>query len=223
MTGAIERPARQLGRWELRLDGAIHAVAIVGGIVGAVVLLVMAASRGDFRDVAAVAIYSSGLIAMFCCSAAYNAGRWRRCANLLQGLDHSAIFIMIAGTYTPFTLLRLEGAWSVGLTALVWSVAGFGILLRLLRPRLFDRLSIGLYLALGWIAVVALAPLSQAVSTPILILLAIGGVLYTIGIVFHLWERLPFQNAIWHAFVLAAAGIHYAAVAASIAVAPGAF
>ena len=92
-----------------------------------------------------------------------------------------------------------------------------------MRPRLFDRLSIGLYLALGWIAVVALAPLSQAVSTPILILLAIGGVLYTIGIVFHLWERLPFQNAIWHAFVLAAAGIHYAAVAASIAVAPGAF
>ena len=216
------QPARQHSRWELRLDGAIHAVAIAGGIAGAVVLLILAASRGDLRDVTAVAVYSSGLIAMLGCSAAYNLGRSSRAADLLRGLDHSAIFVMIAGTYTPFTILRLEGAWSVGLTVLVWSVAAFGILVRLVRPRLFGRLSIGLYLALGWIAVIALGPLSQALGAPILVLLAAGGVLYSVGVIFHLWERLPFQNAIWHAFVVAAAGVHYAAVAV-IAASPGGF
>ena len=119
---------------------------------------------------------------------------------------------MIAGTYTPFTLLALQGAWSWSFTCLVWSVALLGILLRLLHGRLFDRLSLGLYLVLGWIALAAIAPLVDALNTPTLILLAIGGALYTIGVIFHLWERLPFQNVIWHTFVVAAAAVHFAAV-----------
>jgi hemolysin III len=208
--------ARNYSAWELRLDGALHAVGIAAGGAGAVILLFVAARQGGGLDVLAAGVYSTGLIAMLGCSAAYNRWRSGRYAGLLQGLDHSAIFLMIAGTYTPFTLARLGGIWGCGLTVLVWSVAVFGILLRILRPRLFERMAVAVYLALGWLALVALQPLSRALDVSTLLLLGTGGLVYTAGVGFHLWTRLPFQNVIWHAFVFAAAGIHYAAVAASI-------
>ena len=153
---------------------------------------------------------------MFACSAAYNLGRFTRHGDWLRKLDHAGIFLMIAGTYTPFTVLALNGAWSWTLTILIWSIAVLGILLRFLHGRLFDRLSLGLYLVLGWIALAALAPLIDALNTPTLVLLAVGGTLYTIGVIFHLWVRLPFQNVIWHTFVIAAA-MHFAAVVVFVA------
>jgi len=208
--------SRRLRRWELGVDGAIHAAAIVAGIVGSIVLLLETASNGAAADLAAVSIYSGGLIAMFACSAAYNLGRFTRHGLWLRNLDQAAIFLMIAGTYTPFTVLHLSGAWSVAFTAVVWSAAGLGIVLRLLPGRLFDRVSLLLYLALGWMALIILAPLFEALDLSALILLAVGGGLYTIGIVFHLWERLPFQTAIWHLFVVAAAATHFVAIVLSV-------
>ncbi len=208
--------SRRFTRWEIGVDGAIHAAAIVAALVGAVALLWIAMKRGDAEDVAASAIYSSGLVAMLGCSFAYNLARWTRHGNWLRSLDNSAIFVMIAGTYTPFTVLHLQGAWSISLTSIVWALALAGVFVRLLHGRLFDRISIGLYLALGWVGLVALAPLVQALDTPTLTLLIVGGALYTIGVVFHLWERLPFQTAIWHGFVVAAAATHYAAVVVSV-------
>jgi hemolysin III len=207
----------RLERWEMGVDGVLHACAIVAALVGAVMLILLASARGGTEDIVAVTIYSVGMLTMLGCSAAYNLGRWSRHEDWLRKLDHAGIFLMIAGTYTPFTLLALQGAWSWGFTALVWSVAGLGILLRLLHGRLFDRLSLGLYLMLGWIALAALAPLVNALNTPTLVLLATGGSLYTLGIIFHLWERLPFQNVIWHTFVIAAAATHFAAVVVSVA------
>jgi hemolysin III len=213
VTGAI---SRRFHRWEIGVDGVIHAAAIVAAIVGAVALLWLAVRRGDAADVAAVLVYSTGLIAMLGCSCAYNLARWTRHGAWLCRLDHSAIFLMIAGTYTPFTALHIEGVWSVSLTGAVWSIAAAGVIIRLLHGRLFDRISIGLYLMLGWMALVALSPLIQALDRPTLILLVVGGALYSVGVVFHLWERLPFQTAIWHGFVVAAAATHYAAVMVSI-------
>ncbi len=203
------------GRWERRLDAAIHAVAIVAALVGAIVLILIAAQNGA-EDVAVAAIYSGGLLAMFGCSLAYNLGRSSRYGDLLRSFDHSAIFLMIAGTYTPFTILRLEGAWSVALTIIVWSAAVLGIALRLFAARLFGRLSLPLYLFLGWIGIVAIVPLAHSLGLTLLALLAAGGILYTVGVAFHLWDRLPFRSAIWHGFVLAAAGFHFAAVAGSM-------
>jgi hemolysin III len=217
---SAEAVRRQLTRWEIGLDGAIHACAIVAGIVGAVVLLALASGRGGAADVAVVAVYSGGLIAMFGCSAAYNLARFTRHGTWLRNLDQAAIFLMIAGTYTPFTVLHLNGAWSVSLTSVIWSCAGLGILVRLVHGRLFERLSVGLYLVLGWMALVALAPLIDALDPATLILLATGGALYTVGVIFHLWERLPFQTAIWHLFVVAAAAVHYAAVVVSMPASP---
>jgi hemolysin III len=209
----------RLQRWEIRVDGAIHVVAIIAALVGAIILILMADHRGGAEDVAAVAIYSVGLLAMFGCSAAYNFGRFSRHADWLRGLDQAAIFLMIAGTYTPFTVIDLSGAWSWSFTSVVWSLAIVGVLLRLLHGRLFARLSIALYLALGWFGLVAIFPLVQSLHVATLILLVVGGALYTIGIVFHLWERLPFQTAIWHLFVVAAAAVHFAAVTVSVATA----
>ena len=208
--------SRRLSRWEVGVDGAIHAAAIVAALVGAVALLWIAIVRGSADDIVVVAVYSTGLLAMLGCSCAYNLARWTRHGNWLRSLDNSAIFIMIAGTYTPFTVLHMQGAWSLSLTGAVWATAAAGILTRLFHGRLFDRISIGLYLALGWMGLIAFAPLVQALDSATLILLVVGGGLYTIGVVFHLWERLPFQNAIWHTFVVAAAATHYAAVVVGV-------
>jgi hemolysin III len=209
--------SRELGRWEIGIDGAIHAVAIVVSVAGAIILIVFAARHGGSGAVASVCIYCAGLITMLGCSAAYNIGQWTRHRVLLRNFDQAAIFFMIAGTYTPFTVLRLEGAWSVSFTGIVWTLAAGGALVRFLHGRIFDRISIALYLGLGWLSVVAIFPLVEAVGTTTLALLAIGGALYTIGIAFHLWQRLPFQTVIWHIFVVAAAAVHYAAVAVSVA------
>jgi len=207
---------RALPRRELVADGVIHVVGITAGLIGAAILVIAAASP---LELAAVATYSGGLLAMLGCSAAYQLLRSSRRRELLRCFDHSAIFLMIAGTYTPFTLLRIRPFWDVALTATVWSIAAAGIALRLLRPHVFDRVSIAFYLALGWAGLAAIAPLVPFVQTSTLVLLGAGGLLYTVGIAFHLWERLPFQNAIWHAFVLIAAAVHYAAVLKEIVVA----
>jgi hemolysin III len=213
LAGAI---ARRFRRWEIGVDGAIHGVAIAAGIVGVVALFLIAARDGG-TDVAAVAIYAVGLFAMLGASFAYNMARFSRHAAWLCRLDHSAIFLMIAGTYTPFTVITLNGAWSISLTSVVWTLALTGVVIRLAFARLFERVSLPLYLSLGWVGVVALPPLIQALDLPALVLLATGGALYTIGIVFHLWQRLPFQNAIWHGFVVAAAATHFFAIVISLA------
>src|ERR1700739_1265693 len=207
-----------LTRRERVADGVIHVIGITAGLIGAAILVISAATRGSPLELAAVATYSGGLLAMLGCSAAYQLLRSSRRRELLRCFDHSAIFLMIAGTYTPFTLLRIRPFWDVALTAAVWSIAVAGIALRLLRPHVFDRVSIAFYLALGWAGLAAVAPLVPMVHLSTLVLLGAGGLLYTAGVVFHLWERLPFQNAIWRAFVLTAAAVHYAAVLEEIVV-----
>jgi hemolysin III len=209
---------RALTRGERVADGVIHVIGIAAGLIGAAMLVIAAATRGSPLELAALATYSGGLLAMLGCSAAYQLLRSSRRRELLRCFDHSAIFLMIAGTYTPFTLLRIRPFWDVALTAAVWSIAVAGIALRLFNPRLFDRVSIAFYLALGWVGLAAVAPLVPFVQVSTLALLGVGGVLYSAGVVFHLWERLPFQNAIWHAFVLVAAAVHYAAVLEEIVV-----
>src|ERR1700730_8330106 len=203
---------RPLTRGERVADGVIHVIGIAAGLIGAAMLVIAAATRGSPLELAALVTYSGRLLVAFAVSAAYQLLRSSRRRELLRCFDHTAIFLMIAGTYTPFTLLRTRPFWDVALTTAVWTIATTGIALRLLRPHVFDRVSVGFYLALGWAGLAAIAPLVPMVHTSTLVLLGAGGLLYTAGVAFHLWERLPFQNAIWHAFVLIAAAVHYAAV-----------
>ncbi|MBV8391951.1 MAG: hemolysin III family protein [Alphaproteobacteria bacterium] len=200
---------------ELIADGVVHALGLGLGVPAALVAIVVAA-HGEGR-VGPVMLYAAGLIAMVSCSAAYNLLRKSRLRAWLRRFDHAAIFAMIAGTYTPFTVLGLSGAWSIGLTAAVWAIAGLGIAAKLCQPRWIEPVSIALYLALGWIGVVAAGPFLESMTAATLILLATGGVIYSAGVIFHVWRSLPYQNAVWHGFVLVAAGVHYAAVMTVIA------
>jgi len=210
-TTSVSAP-REPSRHELAADCIIHILGIAGGSIGGATLVALIAARGDWLELGALLIYAVGIVAMFGCSAAYNLARTSRWRAAFQRCDHAAIFVMIAGTYTPFTLLRLDGAWSWGLTTAVWSIAGIGVLIKLCRGCDLRYASAAPYLLLGWIGIIAIDPLFRSLGWETLALIGLGGALYVIGVGFHVWHRLPFQNAIWHAFVLAAASVHYAAV-----------
>jgi hemolysin III len=211
--GPMTRGARAEGPAEFVADRLVHIVGIVAASVGVLVLIAIVALRSQWLELLPVAAYSFGLLAMLSFSAAYNLAVRSRHRELLRRLDHAGIFVMIAGTYTPFTVLGLSGSWAVHMTILVWSIAALGVTLKFLLPqRRFEGLLVALYLAFGWMGLIAAGPLSAALGPLILVLIGVGGLLYTLGVIFHAWQTLPYQNAIWHGFVLAAAAVHYGAV-----------
>jgi len=193
-------------------DGTIHVIGVAASVIALVALLVIGIRNETALMVAGLAIYGLALVATFGCSAGYHLVVRPRVKEIMRRFDHAAIFLMIAGTYTPFVLLTMNNAWGLGLLAVVWTMAAIGIAIKLLAPRFLDGLSTALYLVQGWAVLAAWEPLHAALPAGILTLLMVGGVLYTVGVVFHLWNRLPYQNAIWHGFVLSAASCHYAAV-----------
>lgn len=216
--GAMSRP---LSRGERVVDGWVNAIGFAAGAVSFAILIGAAAPESSFALRASLVVYGSALVAMLGCSALYNARCESARRDLFRRLDHAAIFVMIAATYTPFLAVKIGGLWGMGLLVYVWAVAGAGVAMKLLWLRRFERFSVVLYLFLGWTIVVAIDPLFSSVSLPAIMLLVIGGVLYSVGVVFYLWERLAYQQAIWHGFVIAAAGCHYAAVFGEIALAGG--
>lgn len=193
-------------------DSVVHVLGIVASLAASITLIVISIVALPVLTTIAVAIYGAGLLMMVGFSAGYNLVPPTRAKEILRRLDHAAIFVMIAGSYTPFVLVSMPGAWGISLLAVVWSVAALGIVMKLGWPGRFARTSLALYLAQGWAILAAVVPLAQSVSLASLILIGAGGVLYTVGVGFHLWRRLPYHNAVWHALVLVAAGCHYAAV-----------
>jgi hemolysin III len=196
---------------EQSLDRLLHWVGLVVS-PGAVAALIWAARHGSARVVAGVLVYGVGLLGMIGCSALYHLSRDAQRKAFFRRLDHAAIFLLIAGTYTPFALNVIGGFEGIGLLAFVWIVAACGMTLKLFRPRMIESASVALYLLLGWSALAIVGRLLAALSMSTLLLLAAGGVLYTVGVAFHLWRGLPYQNAIWHGFVLSGAACHYMAV-----------
>ncbi|HEV7251867.1 MAG TPA: hemolysin III family protein [Mesorhizobium sp.] len=195
---------------EIWADGAVHALGVTSVLAASVILMFFlwggAATPAEF---AAVGVYVATLVTSLGVSAAYNLWPVSRTKWLLRRLDHSAIFLLIAGTYTPFAV-KLG---TFGLLAGVWLVAALGVALKLLAPGRYDRLTILVYVALGWSFVFAYEDVLMGLPEPVLWLTGVGGLLYMAGIVFHLLEGLKFHNAIWHGFVLLAAGIHFGAIA----------
>jgi hemolysin III len=193
-------------------DRVVHALGVAAAAVAVPLLVAIAANRGVVTF-AGVLVYGLAAVAMLVASALYNIAPPSRYKEILRRVDHSVIFVMIAGTCTPFVLSRLGGAWGMGLLAYVWLVALGGVALKLGFPRRFERVSIVLCLALGW----SMVPMLAALSATALALVAIGGLLYSLGVVFHVSRRLPYHNAIWHSLVLAAASCHYAAIMIDVA------
>ena len=199
-------------RLEKLVDGWVHGVGLMVFTFAVGIALGLAIWQGGLSMASAVAVYAVCVMAMIGCSMAYNMTEQPKRNALLRRFDHAAIFLMIAGTYTPFTTIRFDGAWAISMTTIVWALAIIGAAGKLFLPGIGKKVWIAFYVALGWLVVAALGPMLHGVPLAGLILLAIGGALYTIGIPFYVWEKLPFRRAIWHGFVLAAAGVHYAAV-----------
>ncbi|MEZ6029759.1 MAG: hemolysin III family protein [Hyphomonadaceae bacterium] len=218
VSGAYWYP--QTRRIEWLADVIVHAVGIVLAIAGCIVLVSTAAASGSVKLTAALVVYSAGLLAMLGASALYNSNTNQKLSYTLGRLDLSGIFLMIAGTYTPFMLAKLDGpvAWTI--LALVWIGALAGIVMNLLARWNAPRTFIALYLGLGWAALTIIDRLIHSMSPVGLGLLAAGGVLYTIGVIFHVNKKLPFNSAIWHGFVIAAASCHFAAIYLDIANTP---
>ncbi|MFD0981395.1 PAQR family membrane homeostasis protein TrhA [Tropicimonas aquimaris] len=207
------RPA--YSRAERISDGVVHvvgigfAVIVVPILIGATVLLELGRSA-----IVGVSIYGAALIVMLTCSALYNMIDSARWTGLLRRLDHTGIYVKIAGTYTPF--LMLSGSQPVGLMAGLWGTATFGSALKFLAPGRFRWLSLVLYLGMGWAAVFAGRPMLEALPGPVVALMAAGGITYTLGVVFHLRDRMLFHNTIWHVFVLTGSILFFAAVATQV-------
>lgn len=196
---------------EILVDAAIHAVGITLGLIGCATLLVLAVPGPPGRSVALL-VYGASLMAMLVCSALYNLAPIAPRKALLRRLDHAAIYLLIAGTYTPFGYRLIESDSGPGLLLAVWGLALAGMAMKLRGPRLPEPWSSLTYVVLGWIALIAIEPLLAAVSPRAIHWLLAGGLVYTAGVPVHLSGRVPYQNAIWHAFVLVGAACHYMAV-----------
>jgi len=191
-------------------SSVVHGLGIVLSIAGLVVLSAYAAPGGA-RLLASVGVYGTTLVLLYTASTLYHSVPVERVKPLLRQLDHAAIFLLIAGTYTPFTLITLNGPWGWSLFAIVWMLALFGIAL-VVRGSERRGLLLSLYVGLGWIGLIAIGPLVQKLPAGGLWLVFGGGVCYTLGVPFYLWNRLPFNHALWHLFVLGGSVLQFFSV-----------
>jgi len=195
-----------------------HANAITHGIgallsVAALVLLVtFQALQGDVRGAVCGAIFGATLVLLYSASTIYHSLRSERSKHLLRKLDHASIFLLIAGTYTPFLLVSLRGPWGWSLFGVVWGLCGAGIILKFFLAGRFRMLSTLIYVLTGWLIVIAIKPLMAALPPGGIWLLGAGGLCYTGGTVFYLWKSLRYHHAIWHLFVLAGSICHFFSV-----------
>ena len=199
-------------RAEIVADGIVHGLGVGFGLIAATVLIVLAGVFASTPQIVSVSIYAAGLLTMLGFSAAYNMWPVSPRKWWLRRFDHSAIYVLIAATYTPFMMQINDRLLALLLLGGVWGVAIVGIALKLFLPGRFDRVSIMLYLAMGWSGLAAYDAVFTSLPKFTLWFVVAGGVLYTLGVIFHTWRRLRFQNAIWHGFVLLGAACHYTAV-----------
>jgi len=189
-----------------------HGVGLVLSVAGLSILVVFASLRGDPWHIVSSSIYGATLVLLYAASTFYHAISSPRAKEVFRSLDHAAIYLLIAGTYTPFTLANLRGAWGFTLFGLVWGLALFGVMLEAFAKRPVRVLSLALYLGLGWLGAIAIKPLLNSVAPGGLVLMVLGGLAYTGGVVFYTWRRLPYHHAVWHVFVLVGSACHFFAV-----------
>ncbi|OOG37488.1 hemolysin III family protein [Rhodanobacter sp. C05] len=190
----------------------IHGIGIVLSIAGLATLVAFAALHGDALAVIACAVFGTSLVLLYTASTLYHSISVPAAKPALRAFDHIAIYVLIAGTYTPFTLIALPGTWGWSLFAAVWTLALAGSALELGLLKRYHKLAVLLYVGMGWIGMIAFKPLSTHLQAGGMWLLIGGGVAYTLGVPFYLWRRLPYHHALWHVFVLAGSVLHFLAV-----------
>ncbi len=206
---------RRLSSEELA-NSLTHGAGLALSIAGFIVLVVLAAMRGSAWRIVSCAVYGSTLICLYTASTLYHSIHSRQLKRVLKICDHSAIYLLIAGTYTPFLLVNLRGSWGWSLFAVIWGLAMAGILFKVWFVEHFSVLSTVVYVLMGWLALVAVKPMLLSIPHSGLLWLLAGGVLYTVGVVFYAWKKIPYNHAIWHGFVLAGSTCHYFAVLCSV-------
>jgi hemolysin III len=195
------------------LNCAVHVVGIVASLVALPVLVMTARRTGDPWLLAGGLAFGLSALLMFSTSSLYHATTNPQARLRLRRVDHAAIYLLIAGTYTPFTLGVLRGGWGWSLAAVIWTLALLGIVFKTTSLGFrFHRTSVALYVAMGWLAVVAVKPLMRQLSTSELGWLVAGGLCYTLGVAFYVWKSRPYTHAIWHVFVLAGVACHFVTV-----------
>jgi len=188
---------------------ATHAVGLLLSIAGLTVLVTFSAQNGNTWHIVSTSVFGATLIMLYATSTLYHGIPHAKAKPILQRLDHAAIYLLIAGTYTPFTLVSLRGEWGWTLFGLVWSIAIAGVMLELISKQRYKRVSIGLCLGLGWLVLIAIKPLLRSVEPGGLLLLLAGGLSYSFGVIFYVWKSLPYHHAIWHLFVLAGSVLQF--------------
>lgn len=204
--------ARYYTKTEEFLNVATHGIGFLLSIAALVVLVVKASVEGSVWHVVSFAIYGASLVILYFSSTVFHLIQDQKLRNRLNVLDHASIFLLIAGTYTPFLLVTLRGPWGWSIFGVVWGLAIAGIVLKLFYTGRFNLLSTILYVLMGWLIVIAIKPLVNALPAPGLYWLVAGGLFYTLGSVFFLVNKIPLNHAIFHAFVLAGSACQFAAV-----------
>lgn len=206
-------PRKQQSYAEEMANAMTHGVGLVLSIIGWIALLVWAWWGGDGWDLAASTVFGGTLVILYGASTLYHSARSTRLKRAMRVVDHIAIFLLIAGTYTPFAGLLMRDGWGWTLLALVWSLALVGLLFKLFSKHRYHPYAVALYLLMGWLGILFVDPVSAALPIGGLLLTAAGGLAYTVGVIFFGWHSLRYGHAIWHVFVLVGSLCHYIAVA----------
>ncbi|MDD2540702.1 MAG: hemolysin III family protein [Desulfuromonadaceae bacterium] len=189
-----------------------HGLGALASLIGVIALIMLAARQHDSYRVVSACIYGAAMVTFYCLSTAYHSVRKPYIRYVFRVLDHASIYLMIAGSYTPFALVTMRGPWGWSLFGTVWGLGTVGAVMKIFTTHRLRFVGPVLYIALGWIVVIALKPLSAALPAHGLELLFAGGVAYTAGVIFFLWDRLPYNHAIWHLFVLSGSVCHFCAI-----------
>ncbi|WP_333919052.1 PAQR family membrane homeostasis protein TrhA [Vibrio crassostreae] len=198
---------------EERANAITHGLGVVLGVIGLILLLIRAFDyQADMLTVASMTIYGSSIILLFLASTLYHSITTEKTKRLLKTLDHCAIYLLIAGSYTPFLLVGLRTPLAMSLMAVIWGIALVGIIMKIAFVYRFKRLSLFIYLAMGWLSLIVVYQLAMNIDIGGLVLLAVGGVIYSLGVIFYVAKRIPYNHAIWHLFVLAGCACHFFAI-----------
>ncbi len=204
-------PAR--ARREELANTITHGFGVLGSVIAATLLIIMAASRGDAWKIVSAVVFGVSLLALYSASTMYHLARAPKLKARLKVVDHATIYLLIAGTYTPFTLVSLRGGWGWSLFGVIWGLAACGVVFKIFLTGRFPRLSTAIYIMMGWLVIIAIVPMVRELSAGTLAWLLAGGLSYTGGTAFYHAKKLPYAHAVWHGFVLMGSLCHVMAVA----------
>jgi hemolysin III len=204
--------AREYNATEEKWNIITHGFGLILSLIGMVLLIVHSSLYEDAWHIVSFSVYGASMVVLYTASTVFHASKPGELRKKLNIFDHASIFFLIAGTYTPFTLVTLRGGWGWSLFGVVWGLAIAGIILKLFYTGRFEKISTAIYVVLGWIIIIAIKPLINAFPLEGLFWLGLGGISYSVGAVFFLWHKLPFNHAIFHVFVLVGSISHFLAV-----------